>query len=187
MTINAPNLLTLMRILLIPAFVGVFWLDKPAANWVALGLFTVAGVTDFFDGYLARKWGQLSRFGQLMDPIADKLLVGAAIVMVVHKGPMQDITVIALIVILCREILVSGLREFLAGTKVSMPVSTLAKWKTTVQMIALGFLIAGEAGEQVLPGTTLIGVTGIWFAALLTLYTGYDYLRAGLTHAGDGP
>lgn len=186
MFLTLPNLLTFGRILLVPAMVGAFFLDGYAANWTALGIFIVAAVTDFFDGYLARAMHSWSEVGRMLDPIADKLLVAAALIMLVYvNAKAGDLTIpslLASIVILCREILVSGLREYLAGLSVSVPVSRLAKWKTAVQMTAIGFLIAGEAGDQILPITTAIGTGGLWLAAIVTLYTGYDYLRAGLKH-----
>jgi cardiolipin synthase len=164
MLFSLPNLLTMFRIALIPGLVASFYIAGDPGHWLALGLFCAAGLSDFLDGYLARAMQLTSRFGQLMDPIADKLVVAAAILMLVHNGTIGDISILAAIIILCREMLVSGLREFLASAKVSLPVTALAKWKTTVQMIALGFLLAGEA-------------------AVLTLYTGYDYLKVGLRHA----
>jgi cardiolipin synthase (CMP-forming) len=184
MIINLPNLLTLSRIVLIPAFVAAFYLSSPLSNWVSFGIFAVAGVTDFFDGYLARNLNQVSKFGRFLDPIADKLLVAAAILMLVAVDRIAGWTVLAALVILCREILVSGLREFLAEAKVSVPVSQLAKWKTGVQIVALGFLLVGNAANTLLPAGT-IGVIGLWIAAILTLYTGYDYMRVGLRHMAE--
>ena len=151
-------------------------------RWTALGLFILAAITDFFDGYLARAWEQQSALGRMLDPIADKLLVSAVLMILVADGTIKSWSIWAAIVILCREILVSGLREFLAELKVSVPVSKVAKWKTTMQMIALGFLIAGRAGEVVLPGTTRIGLGLLWVSAILTLYTGWDYMKAGIKH-----
>ena len=180
---NLPNSLTYGRIALIPLLVVTFYFQGAAADWTALGIFILAGITDFFDGYLARSMQQQSTLGAMLDPIADKLLVGAAIVMLVYSRRIDGITVIPAVIILCREFLVSGLREFLAGLKVSVPVSRLAKWKTAGQMVALGFLLAGEAGDRVMPFNQEIGIAGLWVAAILTLYTGYDYLRAGLRHA----
>lgn len=136
----------------------------------------------FFDGYLARAWAQQSSLGRMLDPIADKLIVAASLMMLVTDRTISGFSIWAAIVILSREILVSGLREFLAELRVSVPVSTIAKWKTTLQLVAVGFLIAGPAGERVLPGTTAIGIVMLWVAALLTLYTGYDYFRAGIRH-----
>lgn len=179
--LNLPNLLTFGRVLIVPAVVGcLFWPDEASLRWTALGLFTLAAITDFFDGYLARAWGQQSALGRMLDPIADKLLVSSVLLILVADGAIKSWSVWAAIVILCREILVSGLREFLAELKVSVPVSRVAKWKTTVQMIALGFLIAGPAGELVLPGTIRIGLALLWLSAGLTLYTGWDYFRVGL-------
>ncbi|MGH6847955.1 MAG: CDP-diacylglycerol--glycerol-3-phosphate 3-phosphatidyltransferase, partial [Methylocella sp.] len=149
-------------------------------RWVALGIFIAAGITDFLDGYLARAWSQQSRLGQMLDPIADKLLVSAVLMMLVADHTIASTSLSAAIVILCREILVSGLREFLAELKVSIPVSKVAKWKTLLQLAALGFLIAGPAGDEIVPGLTKTGLVLLWLSALLTLYTGWDYLKAGL-------
>lgn len=181
-----PNLLTLSRILVIPAIVALFWVDGPLARWAALALYTAACITDFFDGYLARSRGETSRLGRFLDPVADKLLVAAVILMLCAFGRIDGLAILAALVILCREILVSGLREFLAGLKVGMPVSRLAKWKTTIQMFALGFLIVGNAAPAWIP-TVLIGEIGLWAAAALTLVTGYDYLRAGIRHMVGDP
>jgi len=180
---SLPNLLTLSRIFVIPALIGTFFFVEGAAgNWLSLGLFAAAGITDFLDGYLARQWGIQTRLGRFLDPVADKLLVVAVILLLIAFDRIDGFwTVLAAIVIVCREILVSGLREFLAEIRVGMPVSSLAKWKTTVQILAIGFLLAGEAGDALLPATS-IGRWGLWIAAALTLYTGYDYLRAGLAH-----
>jgi CDP-diacylglycerol--glycerol-3-phosphate 3-phosphatidyltransferase/cardiolipin synthase len=145
-------------------------------------IFIPAGVSDFLDGYLARAWEQQSAIGRMLDPIADKLLVSALLLILVADGTIHSWSLWAAIVILCREILVSGLREFLAELKVSVPVSKVAKWKTAMQMIALGFLIAGRAGEVVLPGTVRIGLALLWVSAILTLYTGWDYFRAGIKY-----
>jgi CDP-diacylglycerol--glycerol-3-phosphate 3-phosphatidyltransferase len=183
MLITIPNMLTYLRIAIIPALVGtMFYLSGSLADWLSLALFAVAGITDFFDGYLARAMAQQSPLGRMLDPIADKLLVATALLMLVYNGTIAGVTLFAAVVILCREIIVSGLREFLAEADVGVPVTTLAKWKTTLQMVAIGFLLAGDAGEVVLPGTILIGEAGLWLAALLTLYTGYDYLKAGMRH-----
>jgi CDP-diacylglycerol--glycerol-3-phosphate 3-phosphatidyltransferase len=182
-TFNLPNILTFGRVVIVPAVVAcLFWPDEYALRWTALGLFIIAAITDFFDGYLARAWGQQSALGRMLDPIADKLLVSAVLLILVADGAIKSWSLWAAIVILCREILVSGLREFLAELKVSVPVSKVAKWKTTMQMIALGFLIAGRAGELVLPGTTRIGLFLLWISAILTLYTGWDYMKAGIKH-----
>ncbi len=182
-TMNLPNMLTFGRVVIVPAVVAcLFWPDEYELRWTALGLFTLAAITDFFDGYLARIWDQQSALGRMLDPIADKLLVSAVLMILVADGTIKSWSLWAAIVILCREILVSGLREFLADLKVPVPVSAVAKWKTTVQLIALGFLIAGRAGELVLPGTVQIGLFLLWISALLTLYTGFDYFKAGLKY-----
>lgn len=154
-------------------------------RWVALGIFVVAAITDFFDGYLARIWAQQSSLGRMLDPIADKLLVAACLMMLVADKTISGWSIWAAIVILSREILVSGLREFLAELRVSVPVSTIAKWKTTLQLVAVGFLVVGHAGDHVVPGTVFIGTILLWVAALLTLYTGYDYFKAGIRHVVD--
>jgi cardiolipin synthase len=182
MLTSLPNLLTYARILMVPGLVGAFYLEGDVANWTALTLFVLAAVTDYFDGYFARAWHQVSALGRMLDPIADKLLVSAALFMLVAKGTIGWDSVLAAIVILSREILVSGLREFLASVRVSVPVSQLAKWKTAIQMIAIGFLLAGPAGDKLIPYVTQTGTALLWIAALLTLYTGYDYLNAGLRH-----
>ena len=180
---SLPNLLTYGRILAIPALVAIlFWPRDDWMRWLALGIYTVAAITDYLDGYIARAWSQQSAIGRMLDPIADKLLVAALLLMLVYTGQIEGWTLWAAIVILCREILVSGLREFLADLKVSVPVSKVAKWKTTAQLFALGFLIAGPAGDKVLPGNTTIGIVLLWAAAGLTIYTGWDYFNAGIRH-----
>lgn len=179
---NLPNILTLSRIFVIPVLVGSFYMDQPLGSHIAFITFTLAGITDFFDGYLARATGNVSKIGQFLDPIADKLMVAAILIMVVHIGWVSSYHVVAAVIIMCREILVSGLREFLAGIQVSVPVSMLAKWKTTVQMVALGALVWTEGAPQFGLPAFEVGLTLLWVAALITLYTGYDYLRAGLKH-----
>ena len=181
MITTVPNLLTLSRIIAIPALIGAFYLSSPLSNWLALTIFTVAGITDILDGYVARSMGSESGLGRFLDPIADKLLVAAALLMLVYVGRIGDWAILPTVVILCREILVSGLREFLAELRVSVPVSKVAKWKTVLQMVAISFLIVGDAGWDYIP-VMEIGRTGIWIAAIFTIYTGYDYLRAGLRH-----
>jgi cardiolipin synthase len=185
--LSLPNILTYSRIAAVPLVVGCIYaqsiMDGPLwLRWVALAIFIAAAVTDFFDGYLARIWGQISSFGRMLDPIADKLLVASCLLMLAADGIIHGWTLWAAIVILCREILVSGLREYLAELRVSVPVTRVAKWKTTLQLVAIGFLLAGEAGDMVLPMTTQIGLALLWISALFTLYTGWDYFRAGLRH-----
>ncbi len=187
---NIPNSLTYARILAVPVIVVCFFIEgrlqsSDFARWAALAIFSIASITDFLDGYLARIWAQTSNIGKMLDPIADKLLVASVLLLVAADGTIAGWSLWAAIIILCREILVSGLREYLAALKVSVPVTKIAKWKTTAQMIAIGFLLAGPAGEKILPFTTEIGIVLLWVAALLTIYTGYDYFRAGLKHVVD--
>jgi cardiolipin synthase (CMP-forming) len=178
MDTNLPNLLTLSRIAVIPLIVAAFYLPAPAAGWTAFGLFAYAAVTDYFDGMLARRRQQTSDFGRFLDPIADKLLVAAVLIMMVAMGTLSGAAVIAAMLILLREILVSGLREFLAGKQVEVPVSRLAKWKTAVQLVAISLLLLTD----VLPQADTIGTVLLWVATAITVYTGYDYLRGGLAH-----
>src|SRR5512140_3486318 len=180
-----PNLLTYGRIAAVPAVVAcMYWQDilhgGTWLRWVALAIFIAAGITDVLDGYFARSWSQQSTFGRMLDPIADKLLVSSCLLMLAADDTIRGWSLWAAIVILCREILVSGLREYLAELRVSVPVTQLAKWKTTLQLVAVGFLIAGKAGDAILPVVTPIGLTLIWLSALLTLYTGWDYFKAGI-------
>jgi len=183
---NLPNNLTYLRLAAIPAVVGLlFWPDDEWSRWMALGIFALAGITDYLDGYFARIYAQQSALGRMLDPIADKLLVAACLLMLVADRTIHGWALWAAIVILCREILVSGLREFLAELKVGGPVSRVAKWKTTAQIVAIGFLIAGPAGETVLPGTVTIGLVLLWVSAVLTIYTGWDYLKTGIQHMMD--
>jgi cardiolipin synthase len=182
-----PNLLTYARIAAVAAVVAfMFWSTILQGGlwlrWVALAIFVAAALTDILDGYFARAWEQHSRLGRMLDPIADKLLVSASLLMLAATETIQGWSLLAAVVILCREILVSGLREFLAELRVSVPVTKLAKWKTTGQLVAVGFLLAGPAGDRYMPFTTEIGLTLLWLSAILTLYTGWDYMRAGLRH-----
>jgi cardiolipin synthase (CMP-forming) len=180
--LNTANILTLSRIAAIPLVVACFWLDRGWSQWLSMSLFVAAGITDYFDGYIARRYHQISRLGRFLDPIADKLLVAAALLMLVDLGPLQGVHVLAALIILAREILVSGLREFLAELRVGLPVSQLAKWKTAVQMVAIALLLVGDAAS---PLITELGLWAIWIAAGLTLITGYDYLRTGLRHMAE--
>ena len=181
MPTNLPNLLTLFRIAVIPGLVALFYIETKFASWLACGLFSLAAITDFFDGYIARVTKQQSAFGKFLDPVADKLLVASTLLMMVAFGQIGGLVILPALVILCREITVSGLREYLASLRVSMPVSQLAKWKTTLQMVAIAVLIVGDNGPRDVP-LLEIGVAGLWVAAILTIITGYDYLRAGLRH-----
>lgn len=186
MITSLPNMLTLSRIAAIPVLVALFFVPAPAGPWAALAVFALAGVTDFLDGHIARTRQLQSRLGVLLDPIADKLLVSSIIFLLVAFGRVEGPHIIPAAVILCREIIVSGLREFLATLQVGMPVSRLAKWKTALQMVALGLLLWGDAGQPYVP-TIFLGTWALWIAALLTLITGYDYLRAGLKHMTGAP
>lgn len=187
---SLPNLLTYARILAVPLVVACFFAGgtleaSDTARWWALFLFAAASFTDWLDGYLARIWQQTSTIGRMLDPIADKLLVAAVLLILAADGTIAGWSIWAAIVILCREILVSGLREYLAELKVSVPVTRLAKWKTATQMVAIAFLLAGPAGDRIVPFVTETGIFLLWVSALVTLYTGYDYFRAGLRHIGD--
>lgn len=182
--LSLPNVLTYARIAAVPALVAcLYFLKGDIARWSALAIFIAACITDWLDGYLARAWQQQSALGRMLDPIADKLLVGATLMLLVYDRTISGVSIWAAVIILCREILVSGLREFLAELNVKIHVTELAKWKTTVQMVALGVLLAGAAIDKLLPGTTIVGLTFLWLAALLTLWTGYDYLKAAVRHA----
>jgi len=179
----------------------LYFLHGDTARWSAFALFVLAALTDWLDGYLARAWEQQSALGRMLDPIADKLLVASCLLMLAADETIKGWSLFAAIIILCREILVSGLREYLAELRVSVPVTQLAKWKTTVQLVAIGFLLCGEAGNTVLPDWLLairwksgddlipiansVGLVLLWIAALLTLYTGWDYFRAGMRHLID--
>ncbi len=182
-----PNLLTYARIAAVPVVVGcLYWQALLGGGlwlrWLALVIFIAAAITDILDGYLARAWQQQSRLGRMLDPIADKLLVSACLLMLAADGTIAGWSLWAAIIILCREILVSGLREFLAELRVGVPVTQLAKWKTFMQLLAVGFLLTGRAGDLIIPYVTLTGLILLWLSALLTLYTGWDYLRAGINY-----
>ena len=184
--LSLPNLLTYARLAAVPLIAMVlFFLEGETRNWLALSIFIFASITDFLDGYVARLWGQQSPLGRMLDPIADKLLVGATLLMLVSDQTLSGWSLWAALIILSREILVSGLREFLAELNVMVAVSRLAKWKTGVQMVALGFLLAGEAGDAVVGYATSVGLVMLWIAAILTIYTGFDYVRAGLKYVID--
>ena len=185
--LSLPNLLTLSRIFAVPILVALLWTPRPIDYLVTFVLYCIVGITDYFDGYLARAQGQISRLGQFLDPIADKIMVAAVIMMLVSSRResgepiIHEWYIVPALIILLREIFVSGLREFLAPLRVSMPVSSLAKWKTTFQLVALGALIlAGAVPQQDWVHGT--GLVSLWAAAMLTLITGWDYLRLGLRH-----
>ncbi|MCA0432737.1 MAG: CDP-diacylglycerol--glycerol-3-phosphate 3-phosphatidyltransferase [Proteobacteria bacterium] len=191
---NLPNILTYGRIVAVPAVAALLLWGSLGARWWALAIYVAAAVTDFFDGYLARRWHQQSSLGRMLDPIADKVLVSVILLVLCADSILRGGHIWAAIIILAREVLVSGLREYLGELRVSVPVTKIAKWKTTVQLVAIGFLIAGPAGDKIVAGftngasvdsITNIGIGGLWIAAALTLYTGYDYFRAGLRHVVD--
>ena len=180
--LTLPNLLTLSRIVAVPLLAALLWWPGWAPGYAAgFVLYCIVGATDYLDGYLARAQGTVSKLGIFLDPIADKIRVAAVLLILVGTGRIAGVHIIAALIILTREIAVSGLREFLAGLQVSVPVSQLAKWKTMLQLVALGALILGGA----MPGEAWVatgGLIGLWVAAALTLLTGYDYLRVGLRH-----
>jgi cardiolipin synthase len=182
-----PNILTIGRIIIVPFFVLAFYLPGFYGDLTACVLFVVASFTDFLDGMLARMMGEESKLGELLDPIADKIIVATALILLVMDGTIRHYEVIAAIIILTREILISGLREFLAKGKVQLPVSNLAKLKTFLQMIAISLLLTGETGNKILNfqdyNAQTIGIILLWLSAFLTLYTGYEYLRKGIDHA----
>ena len=184
MLTTLPNLLTLSRIVAIPLVIITFYLPTPLGPWLGCALFSLAAITDWLDGRLARLWQQQSELGRFLDPIADKLLVGVTLFMLAALGRISAPAVLPALVILAREILVSGLREHLATLRVRLPVSRLAKWKTGIQMAAIVVLLIGDAGPAAL-SLRFIGEGLLWVAAALTLVTGYDYLRAGLVHIND--
>ena len=187
MKIKIPNILTIGRIIIVPIFVLSFFIPGIVGDLVPFFLFVLASFTDYLDGLLARLYKEESKLGELLDPIADKILVAAALVLLVMNGIIKNYEVIAAIVILTREILISGLREFLAIGRIKLPVSNLAKLKTFLQMFSISILLTGETGNKLINfqdyNAQTIGIILLWFSAFLTLYTGYDYLRKGIDHA----
>ena len=182
-----PNILTVGRILIVPFFVLAFYLPGSYGDLTALILFIVASFTDFLDGMLARLLGEESKLGELLDPIADKIIVATALILLVMDGTIRSYEVIAAIIILTREILISGLREFLAKGKIKLPVSNLAKLKTVLQMVSIALLLSGETGNKIINfqdyNAQTIGIIFLWLSAALTLFTGYEYMRKGIDHA----
>ncbi len=178
---NLSNILTLMRIAVIPVIVLCIYLKSPFFGWTAFFLFCLASITDYFDGYLARIRNEITNFGTFLDPIADKLLVAAVILILTSKNVIADLDTIPALIILLREITVSGLREYLAGVKVSIPVSRIAKLKTLLQLCSLALLILSESIENII-FIVYLGKVFLWIAGLLTLYTAYDYIKASLKH-----
>ena len=182
-----PNILTIGRIIIVPFFVLAFYLPGFYGDLTACVLFVIASFTDFLDGMLARMMGEESKLGELLDPIADKIIVATALILLVMSGTIRHYEVIAAIIILTREILISGLREFLARGQIKLPVTNLAKLKTFLQMVAIALLLTGETGNKILNfqnyNAQTIGIILLWLSAFLTLYTGYEYLRKGIDHA----
>ena len=189
MKLQIPNALTIGRIILVPIFVITFYIPGFLGDLIPFFIFILASFTDFLDGLLARLYKEESKLGELLDPIADKIMVAAALVLLVMNGTIQHYEVVAAIIILTREILISGLREFLAKSKVSMPVTGLAKFKTFIQMFAIAILLTGESGNRVVNfqdyNAHSIGIILLWMSAFLTLYTGYDYVKKGIDHIDD--
>jgi CDP-diacylglycerol--glycerol-3-phosphate 3-phosphatidyltransferase/cardiolipin synthase len=186
MKIKIPNILTIGRIIIVPFFVISFFLPGFYGEIIPFLLFILASFTDFLDGLLARLYKEESKLGELLDPIADKIIVSAALILLVMNGTIQDYEVIAAIIILSREILISGLREFLADVQVKIPVSSLAKGKTFIQMFSIAILLTGETGNKIINfedyNAQTVGIILLWLSAFLTLYTGYDYVRKGIEH-----
>tara|TARA_Y200000002_G_scaffold198957_1_gene164205 strand:+ start:170 stop:754 length:585 start_codon:yes stop_codon:yes gene_type:complete len=187
MKFKIPNYLTIGRIIIVPIFVFTFYLPGTYGDLLPFLLFTIASFTDFLDGLLARMYKEESKLGELLDPIADKIIVATALILLVMNGTIKNFEVIAAIIILTREILISGLREFLAKGKINLPVSSLAKLKTFLQMFAIAMLLTGETGNKIINfqeyNAQTIGIILLWLSAFLTLYTGYEYLRKGIDHA----
>jgi CDP-diacylglycerol--glycerol-3-phosphate 3-phosphatidyltransferase len=177
-----PNFLTYSRIIIIPILMITFYMESPISDWVTAGLFTAAAITDYFDGHLARKWGVQSRTGQVLDPIADKLLVATALLLLLGDDRAH---VLPVLVILCRELMVSGLREVLAESRISLPVTQLAKYKTFSQLFAIGFLLWAPGVGEFREPMTLLGTGLLWLAGGLTVITGYDYMKRGMRHIGQ--
>ena len=187
MKIKIPNILTIGRIIIVPVFVISFFVPGIVGDLVPFFLFVLASFTDYLDGFLARLYKEESKLGELLDPIADKILIASALILLVMNGIIKNYEVIAAIIILTREILISGLREFLARREVSMPVSNLAKFKTFIQMFSIALLLTGDTGNKIINfqdyNAETIGIILLWLAAILTLYTGYDYLVKGIDTA----
>ena len=187
MKLKIPNILTIGRIILVPFFIGAFYLPGAMGDWIPFFIFVLASFTDFLDGLLARLYKEESKLGELLDPIADKIIVCSALLLLIMDGTIKNYEVIAAIIILIREILISGLREFLAKVQVKMPVTNLAKFKTFIQMFAIAILLTGESGNKLINyqdyNTQSIGILFLWLSAFLTIYTGYDYVKKRIHHA----
>jgi len=189
MKLKIPNILTIGRIILVPIFIGTYYLPRSMGDWIPFIIFVLASFTDFLDGLLARLYKEESKLGELLDPIADKIIIASALILLVMDSTIKNYEVIAAIIIMIREILISGLREFLAKVQITMPVTRLAKFKTFIQMFAIAALLTGESGNTLINlgnyNAHSIGIILLWLAAFLTLYTGYDYVRKRIHHALD--
>tara|TARA_B100001059_G_scaffold211592_1_gene226060 strand:- start:475 stop:1059 length:585 start_codon:yes stop_codon:yes gene_type:complete len=187
MKLKIPNILTIGRIIIVPIFVFTFFIPGFFGDLIPFFLFVIASFTDYLDGLLARLFKEESKLGELLDPIADKILVAAALILLVMNGTIKNYEVIAAIIILTREILISGLREFLARGSITMQVTSLSKLKTFIQMISIAILLTGDSGNKIINfqdyNAQTVGIILLWLSAFLTLYTGYDYLRRGIDHA----
>ncbi len=189
MKLKIPNILTIGRIILVPIFISTFYLPGALGDWIPFFIFLLASFTDFLDGLLARLYKEESKLGEILDPVADKIIVASALILLVMNDTIRNYEVIAAIIIMIREILISGLREFLAKVQVTMPVTSLAKFKTFIQMFAIAILLTGESGNKLLNfgdyNAHSIGIILLWLSAFLTLYTGYNYIRKKIHHAID--
>ena len=189
MKLKIPNILTIGRIILVPFFIGAFYLPGALGDWIPFFIFVLASFTDFLDGLLARLYKEESKLGELLDPIADKIIICSALVLLIMDDIIKDYEVVAAIIILIREILISGLREFLAKVQITMPVTNLAKYKTFIQMFAIAILLTGESGNKIFNfgdyDANSLGITFLWLSAFLTVYTGYDYVKKRIHHAID--
>tara|TARA_Y100001970_G_C13963296_1_gene714295 strand:+ start:62 stop:637 length:576 start_codon:yes stop_codon:yes gene_type:complete len=189
MKFKIPNILTIGRIILVPIFIGTFYLPGAMGDWIPFLIFALASFTDFLDGLLARLYKEESKLGELLDPLADKIIVTSALILLVMDDTIKDYEVIAAIIIMIREILISGFREFLAKVQVTIPVTKLAKFKTFTQMFAIAILLTGESGNKIFNfgeyNAHSIGIVFLWLAAFLTIYTGYDYVKKKIHHAID--
>lgn len=180
--LTVPNILTLSRIVLLVPLIALLFIQESWAAWTAFALYVIAVITDFLDGYMARSMKLVSAFGKFLDPTSDKIFVTSLLSVLVGIGRLPDLWMIPVIIILTREFMISGLREFLGPKDIQIPVSRLAKWKTTLQMFAIGFLVVGPYGDVVLPGSLQIGQWGLVLAAVLTVITGWDYLKSSIKH-----
>ena len=189
MKLKIPNILTIGRIILVPIFIGTYYLPGAMGDWIPFFIFVLASFTDFLDGLLARLYKEESKLGELLDPVADKIVVASALILLVMDNTIEGYEVIAAIIIMIREIIISGLREFLAKAQIAIPVTKLAKYKTFIQMLSIAILLTGESGNSLMSfgdyNAHSIGIVLLWLAAFLTIYTGYDYVRKKIHHAMD--